>query len=114
MITIIKGSKAKMTVRLYQGVRGLIGDPLDLTLVTQISACFAKSDGTDLVVTKTSGKIVVLGSPLIGKIQINLTSSETASLATTDRETLELEMVTTGDPSAIQVPDAYSVVPSRC
>ena len=117
MIKIIQGSKAQLTVRLYQGANGVIGDPIDLSGATLISTCFQKMDGTELMLTSASGGgIVVLGNPLLGKIQLALTSAQSAQLAITDHETLELAL-TYGigmDPQKIQIPEAYAVLVSRC
>lgn len=114
MVNIIQGSKGQITVRLYQGANGVIGDPIDLTAVAEISVCFQKADSTELTLTKTGGGITVLGSPLLGKIQIALTAAQTALLAVTDHETLEIALTFSGDPQKIQIPSAYSVLASRC
>ena len=116
MIEIIQGKKAQLTVRLRNATNGVEGDPIDLTTITEISACFVNTDGTELTLRKTTGGVVVVGSPLIGKIQLVLTAAQTALMAITDHETLEIDL-TFGvgvDPIGMQIRDAYSVIASRC
>jgi len=114
MVNIIQGSKGQITVRLYQGANGVIGDPIDLTGITEIESCFDNADGTELSLLETTGGIVILGSPLLGKIQLVFTSAQTALLAIVEHETLELKLTYAGDPQKILVKDAYAVVSSRC
>lgn len=111
---IIPGGKASLTVRLTQVVSGIVGDPVDLTGITEISTCFPKDDGTDLVVTKTGGAITILGNPILGKLQIALTSAQTALISSTANGVLELALTYTGDPVKIQIKNAYVVETAEC
>lgn len=115
MQTIIQSRKATLLVRLVQSINGVVGDPVDLTGVTEISTCFQNTTGAELVLTKTGGAITVLGSPVLGKLSIALTAAQTALLALTDTDVLELALTyPSSDPIGIQIPQAYSVVASQC
>jgi len=73
---IIKGSDRTLRVT----IRYTNGDPVDLTNKDEITACFKKEDGTSLEVTLTGGAVVKVGNPLLGKIDITLTDTETSLL----------------------------------
>ena len=89
-------------------------DPLDLTGVAEITACFQKTDGTELMISLTGGGITILGNPILGKIAIALTAAQTALLAVVEASTLELALTYSGDPFKVQIPNAYSVSQSVC
>lgn len=88
-------------------------DPYDLTPVTAISICFTNADGTDLVLSLSAG-ISVVGNPVLGVVQVALTAAQTNLLDLVDSATLELALITTGDPVAVLIPGAYDVVGSQC
>lgn len=109
-VQIIKGSKAQLIVRL----RDVNDDPYDLTGVTEIQTCFQNEDGTETVIKLTTSGIAIIGNPILGKISINLTASNTNLLSTADVGILELAITTSGDPTKLQVPGAYEVDASVC
>lgn len=106
---IIQGGKATLVVRL---LNDQTQDPYDLTGVTALTTCFQNDDGSELMLTLSSGISIL--SAVLGKIQIVLTSAQTALLRTVQLHTLELSITTTGDPIKVQIPDAYSVVQTVC
>lgn len=115
MQTIIQGGAKTLNVRLLQKINGVVGDPVDFTGVTQISTCFLKSDGTELMLSLTGLAIAIVGSPLLGRLSIALTSAQTALLAAIENGTLELT-ITYGilDPIKVRILGAYEVVETEC
>lgn len=111
MFNIIQGGIKDFTVRINSVASG---DPLDLTSVVEISTCFKNADGTELMLTKTGGDIVVVGDPLLGKIKVSLSDVETALLGLVDNETLEVTVDLGAGPLKVQIPNAYSVIESIC
>jgi hypothetical protein len=115
MYRIIQGGAATIPVRLlnYQA-DGQVGDPVNLTGAAAILCCFEKQDGTELQLGIGTG--ITVDNALLGKISIAITAAQSALLAVTDHETLELAitLVAGQDPIKIQVTDAYTVVASRC
>lgn len=114
MYQIIQGGKAIIPIRLTDQSTG---DPYDLTSVAEIKTCFQNSDGSELMVTKTGGAISVVGNPILGKLQIALSSAQTALLDEVDEGTGTLEIAITvgsSDPFKFWIPGAYSVSPSQC
>lgn len=90
-------------------------DPFDLTAVTEITTCFIKQDGTELMVSKTGGAIVIVGNPLLGTIVITLTQLQVDSLEFTELpKTLQLNITVAGDPTPLKIPGAYMVNLSEC
>ena len=75
---IVQGSDRNLALT----IRDANGDPIDLTAETEITAVFTKTDGTNLELTKTSGAITIVGNPILGKITILMTDTETSSLET--------------------------------
>lgn len=73
---IVQGSDRTLKLT----IRESNGDPLDLTAVTEITACFKKPDGTFLQVTLSGGRVSVVGNPLLGKIEVSLTDVDTAAI----------------------------------
>lgn len=115
MQTIIQGGKSTLLLRLKQYSNGIEGDPVDFTGITDIQTCFQNTDGTELMLSLLGGAILILGSPLLGKLSIALTSAQTSLLALVDTAILELSLIYgSSDPIKIQVPNAYSVVASQC
>lgn len=57
------------------------GAAFDLTGVTEITACFKKSDNSYLSVTQTGGQIAIQGSAGAGEIAISLFDTDTELLA---------------------------------
>lgn len=115
MQTIIQGSKATLLIRLIQSTNGIQGDPVDLTGITEITTCFQKADGTELMLSFTGGAVSILGSPLLGKLSISLTAAQSALLALVDTAVLEISLIYSGgDPVKVQIVSAYSVVASMC
>jgi hypothetical protein len=71
-------------------------EPVDLTNMTEIVALFPGSDGTPIKKTfSNSGGITVVGAPGAGKIQIALTSGDTASMQPNPQIGQDLEIVVT-------------------
>lgn len=116
MQNLIQGSKATMTIRLVQQVNGFVGDPVDLTGITEVKTCFLQADGvTETMLTLTGGAITILGNPVLGKLAIALTAAQTAALAVMSNSTLELALIYgSTDPVKVQIPNAYAVVPTGC
>jgi hypothetical protein len=90
-------------------------DPLDLTGVTAITTCFAKADGTELMLALNSG-ISFVGNPLLGKLLITITAALSALLAPIDGAELELKITFPGntDPTIFKIPNGYSVLAADC
>jgi hypothetical protein len=103
-------------VRLGTETNGVPGDPVNLTGITEISACFRKPDGTELELLKTTNGILVLGSPFLGKLSLILTATDTAELAVVTGATLQITLTyaDVDDPVVVQILDAYSVVENTC
>ena len=115
MREIIQGKKSFIIIRLVQEAHEVRYDPLNLTGCTEIEAVFDKTDGTELVLKLSDDGIQIIDDPLLGKLQVNLTSAQTAELLITDHETLELALWygVNSDPIGVRIQDAYSVVVSR-
>ena len=88
------------------------GDAYDLAGVTALSCCFLNDDGTELSLALGSGITIIQAAA--GKLVLELTAAQTALLAVTDHETLELSITKVGDPVKLQIQDAYSVKASEC
>lgn len=106
---IIQGGKAVIVVRLLNSETR---DYYDLTGLTALTTCFQNEDGTELMLTLSSG-ISVLNATA-GKIQITLTAAQTAALRVVQCATLELALTFTGDPIKTQIADAYDVAQTVC
>lgn len=110
---IVKGKKAVLTVRLNSKKTK---DPFDFSSCDNIETCFDNEDGTQLELELGSG-IEIIGSPLIGKIQITLTALQTKELKTVTNGSIELAITLSTDasnPISAIIDRAYSVVPSHC
>lgn len=111
MVTIIQGGKKSFVVRVLSQATG---DPYSLTGVTEITACFMKADGTELMKTFTASGGITVVTALLGKLAIALTAAETALLAPVDSAVLELAIDLGSGPEKVQIPDAYEVIASVC
>lgn len=115
MQNIIQGGLTNIAVRLQQVLNGVIGDPVDLTGVTEIVTCFQNTDGTEVTLTLTGGAVTILGNPILGKIGIQITAAQTTLMKVTDGDTLELAITYgSADPVKTQIPNAYAVLQSQC
>jgi hypothetical protein len=115
MQKIIQGGKFEIIVRIMKKVNDIIGDPVDLTNMTEISVCFPKIDGTEFTAKLSTHEIEVVGSPLLGKIKIKGTAAVSATLLETDESLMEITLTEgSADPVKVQIPRAYFVVRSEC
>lgn len=116
---IITGNQASFLVRLKNAVTG---DPYDLTGVYDIQTCFLNGDGTELMlgIQAPNSGIAVVGNPVIGKIQITLTATQTGLLLPVRGEALDISILSTDlspapqNPIPVRIYDAYSVLLSNC
>ena len=110
-LTVIRGSDRTFTVNLYskQKLR-----PFNLTGLTEIKACFPKEDETVLQVALTGGQITVLGDPVLGVIQIELTDSDTSLLAVGEDQDFEVQVDIGATRSIVQFLESLTVVESIC
>lgn len=109
-IKIIQGGEMTFFVRL---INKQTGDPFDLTGATAITTCFYNTDGTELNLSLGSGISIVSPAP-IGKLQISLSAAQTALLDVISDQILEISVEFGGDPTKIQIFNAYSVLESVC
>jgi hypothetical protein len=80
------------------------GEPFDLTSMTEIVALFPGSNGTPVKKTfSNSGGITVVGASGAGKIQIALTSGDTASMQPNPQIAQPLEVIVTTSAAVAQV-----------
>ena len=108
---IIKGSTGSIITRL----KDANGDPYDLTNMTEISACFANTDGTTLTLLNSTSGIDVLGSALIGKIEIHLTATNSALLLAVENATLQVTVtLSSGRVDKFRKTRSYSILASVC
>jgi hypothetical protein len=114
MVKIIQGEDKTITVR----IDGESGDPVDLTNLTEASACFKLTDRTFLDVLLSSatanGSQISVVSAVLGKLQIALQDTDTATFSPGSSITLELTLTLDGAIRKIQIPRAYEVVGSFC
>lgn len=89
--------------------------PFDLTGATQIHTCFTNDDGTELMLSLSSG-VTIQGNPILGQILISLTAAQTALLIPVQLGTLELAitLLLGSDPIKTQILNAYDVLASVC
>ena len=106
---IIQGGAVSIVVRL---INRQTNDPFDLTGLTALTCCFQNSDGTELMLSLTSGLSVL--TAVLGKIQLSLSAAQTTLLNEVEQATLELTLTFAGDPIKVQIPNAYTVVASGC
>lgn len=109
---IYKGGQATLVLRLFNPLPST--DYYDLTDVTQITACFANANGTELLLTFNPVAGVSILNAVGGKVQIALTAAQTVLLQTTVDATLQLSITFAGDPIIVQITSAYSVIESAC
>ena len=77
-VEIVQTSVKTFFARLFYSKTG---EPFDLTNVSEIVASFPGADGTPIQKTYNgSGGVTIVGAPGAGKIQIALTSGDTASM----------------------------------
>lgn len=110
MINIIQGSIKTFTVLLTKQSNG---EPFPLTGATEISTCFQNADGSELMLTMTGGAITIVNAA-IGKLQVVLTSAQTAALSIVDSETLEIGVDFGAGPQKCQILNAYAVLQTVC
>lgn len=108
-VVIVQGGRTNFIVRLVDQDTGNI---YPLTGATALSTCFENTDGTELMLALGSGVSII--DAAAGKLQISLTSAQTALLRTGLANTLELAVTFTGDPLKIQIPEAYDVLQTVC
>lgn len=108
---IYQGGKAAFQVNV---INSQTRAPFDLTSASEISTCFTKDDGTELMIGLTTG-VSIIGNPVLGQILIQLTSAQTALLIPVQLATLELAITFPGnDPVKTQILNAYDVLASVC
>ena len=70
-------------------------EPFDLTGVTEIAALFPGINGTPYEKTKTGGAISMMGAPGAGKIQVALSSVDTAAMLANPQIAQNLQFIVT-------------------
>ena len=115
-IKIVQGSTRNLTLRL----RDDNDDPIDLTSYDKFKVCLTKSDGTNLEITEiatANGSIVsVLGSPLIGKLDVLIKADDSEDLKTGSRQTIyvEWDIAASPDPQRSVVENILEVEAFDC
>ena len=105
---IIQGSDTRLTIRLVTEE----GEPMDLTGATEIKAILPNATGTTparLEKTLSGGSIIALSSGG-GKIQVDLTSTETRGLLIGVDLGLEVRVTIGGKVTIVQIPSAVDVI----
>jgi len=115
-VTIVQGEDKRLVIKL----RDSAGDPFDLTSYVggspdDIWFCVKKADETVLQKKFTLGEITLVGSAILGKLQVKLEETDTPDL---DAGPLgfEITLISAGgtDYNVIQFPDALTIVERLC
>ncbi len=88
--------------------------PLDLTNATEIVACLENADGTFLLVTLTSGDIVIVGSTLLGDFTVKLLTAGSDLLSIALEQTLTIKITRPGGTETHKLKKAYTVDAKTC
>lgn len=80
--------------------------PIDLTSLTEFKAEVHATTGAPIEITKTAAEVVIIGSPLLGHVQLQFSAAKTALMALTNFDgvnvlaytTLQIEVTITGNP----------------
>jgi len=75
-VEIVRGEDRTILVK----IKSSDGEPHDLTAATEISAVFKNSDASTTTKLLSTAGIAIVGSPLLGHIDITLTDAETLLL----------------------------------
>ncbi len=114
-VEVIQGEDKKLVIKL----RDSAGDPFDLTPYVggapdDIVFCVKKSDDSKLELKLSTSGVTVL-SAVLGKIQVDISDTDTAALASGPLGfEIELIMNTGADKDIVQFVDALSVVERVC
>jgi hypothetical protein len=108
MIDIIQGEDKAINIKLIQD-----DEPFDLTSVTEITACFLKTDNTNLELTKTDGAITIVDNAVLGKIKITIGDADTALLKKST-QSFEVTLDTSGYKQKVQFLNSLNIVESLC
>lgn len=97
--------------------------PIDLTSLTEFKAEVHATTGIPIEITLTAAEVVVVGSPLLGHVQLQFSAAKTALMALTgfDGETvmayttLQIEVTITANPdynpNIKQIPGVLNILP---
>lgn len=80
--------------------------PIDLTALTEFKAEVHATTGAPIEITMTAAEVVIVGSPLLGHVQLQFSAVKTALMALTGFDglnviaytTLQIEVTITGNP----------------
>jgi hypothetical protein len=76
MVTIIQGQDKKLDIQISHEVSG---KPFNLSNISEIKACFRRTDGNHLLKRLSESDIEIINAPL-GELKIILKSTDTAVL----------------------------------
>jgi len=79
--TIFQGSDKVLHLTLRQAN----GDPLNLTGNTEITVCFDGTSGTPVTFLRTGGGVTVIGSDLLGKIDVAIDDTNASLIQTGEK-----------------------------
>jgi hypothetical protein len=93
--------------KIYQGsdrtlnlvIRDEEGNPIDLTAVTEITAVFKATDGTNVTFTIAGGEVSKTSPQVLGKLSIAMNSTKTALIEAGEQIDFELILDTGAHPA---------------
>ena len=111
MITIIQGEDKNIYVKIEESN----GDAYNLSSLTEVEACFKKSDGTNLVKKMTEGAVsIVDAAPQNGKLKVRLEEDETAELKKGAEQDIEILLDESGEKNILQFLGELTVLARVC
>lgn len=113
VFSLIQGEDRTLVVRILKsdGCGGT--EAYDLSGVTEVTAVFKKSDKTKLVKLLSLSEVSII-SPIAGKIQVNLSDTDTALLATGKNQDFALILQSGLETREIPFEDCLEVKRSIC